>query len=920
MSDLSSAIENDAARSLGVPAGTHPQELLSQFQDFLKRQTRRVQLKARPSVGGREICRAHTTAVDQLLRRYVEALAAFHQTQGIPPGPAWAMVAVGGYGRGELNPYSDVDVVLLLDGDRVNKAKLPPVVHDLAIQGRIWDFGFKVGCVTRTVPDCVEQANRDMQSKTALLEARLLLGDNALFQRLEKAVLAKCVKGREEDYIEARLADQAERHEKHGDSPFLQEPNVKNGCGGLRDFQSLVWMTFMKYRTRDLADLEARSLISGEDRRRLEEAYDFLLAVRNHLHYSACRAVDVLSREHQPRVGRAMGYPERSLNVRIQRFMGDYYRHAGAIFHRSRTLERRLALLPQPHAFPSLRRLLRQRRHNAAYVVDGFKVVDGEAHAPSARVFDDDPARLMRVFRFAQQRNLRLSPDLEHLIGQKLSLVDAKWRSGSHVREAFLAILNDRGNVAPYIRAMHELGVLGRFLPPFGRLTHHVQHEFYHLYTTDEHTLVCLRQLDRVSGATQPPFKAFAELLQHVERPFILYLALLLHDVGKAYDRPDHALEGSKIAVSVARRLHLDDAATELLQFLIRHHLLMATSSQRRDPDDPAEVALFVDKVGTAERLDLLTLHTFADSMGTSEKLWTSHKNSLLWTLYHQAHKRLVRPTETAGIVSRQKERLAEELEGRLPKSIARDEQDRHFASLPDRYFNLCTADEIAADLKLVHRFLEQQLDASANGLDPVTHWQHDQDRGYSELKVGTWDREGLFSRITGVLTAARLNILNAEVFTRDDNVALDTFLVTNATTAAPITPAVQRKVDHWLTAVIAGTEDVERLVAENPPPRSLLTRQPVANQIPTRVRFDNATHADRTVVEVETEDRVGLLHSLVRSFATMELDVHAARIATDRGAAIDTFYLSEKGGGQIVSPVRLDDIERGLKRAVSGI
>lgn len=916
---LNASIEADARQRLRVPPGEHPVPYRKQFSDFLKYEAKRIRLRSQAHTGGREMCRAHAFAVDVALTQFITALVAYHAAKGSPAGPRWALVAVGGYGRGELNPFSDIDVIVLLEGDRVDKSKLPPAVYELTVEGRIWDLGFKVGCMTRTVADCVEQANRDMQSKTALLEARLIYGDEPLFHAMQKAVLTRCVKGHEEDYVEERLKDQQTRRVKHGNTPFMQEPNIKNGCGGLRDFQNLVWMICVKYRTRELAELEQRDLITAAERRQLEAAYDFLLRVRNQLHYVAARPVDVLSRNYQPEVARAMGYAERSLNQRLQRFMRDFYTHAGAIFRLNRLLERRLALLPHPRLIPSLRGFLRQRRHNAAYVIDGFKAVDGEVHPASDRILVDDPARLMRAFRFAQQRNLRLAPDLEHLIRRKLDLVNAKFRADPHVRETFLAILGERGNVAASLRAMHELGVLGRFLPPFGRLTNHVQHEFYHLYTTDEHTLVCLEKLDQVSGATQPPFKAYAELLSRVERPFILYLALLLHDVGKACSDQDHATEGGNMARSVARRLRLDAAATELLQFLIQNHLLMAMVSQQRDLDDPIEIRTFARQVGTLPRLDLLMLHTFADSMGTSDKLWTGHKDSLLWALYRQTVKRFAVGREADQAEAGHRRQVAEAVAGLVPRTITEPELRAHFDLMPARYFSLRSAPEIAADIELAHTFMGRQLDEAADGLAPVLAWHHDQDRGYSRLEVTTWDREGLFENIAGVLTAARLNILNAEIFTREDSIAQDTFLVTDAATGVPASKAQQENVDRWLAGLLTGRLQLEQVLAENRPARSVFAPA-AAGSIPTRVRFDNSTHEDRTVIAVETEDRVGLLHTLVRTITGLGLTIQVAKIATDRGAAIDTFYLTEAGGGPIVSPVRLDETERQLKRAVSGL
>ena len=366
-----------------------------------------------------------------------------------------------------------------------------------------------------------------MQSKTSLIEARLIVGDEGLFKKLQKAVVAKCIAGFEQKYIAARVADQATRHGKYGNSACMQEPNIKNGCGGLRDFQNLLWMAFFKYRTRTLRDLQEREFVSEAGRKQLEAAYDFLLRVRTELHYEVSRPLDVLGKNLQPAVAHALDYGDRSPSKRIEKFMRDLYTHMRNIFLITRTLEQRMALVaPAQSRLSSLRAWLPKRKREPE-IIDGFKFINGEIHAASNRIFRDSPRRLMRVFLHAQQRRMTLHPDLAQLIRNQLSLVDRDFLNDEHVRETFLTILERRGEVAPILRAMHEVNLLGKYLPEFGRLTCLVQHEFYHQYAADEHTLVCLEQLDRIWEAQNPPYKNYAPLFQGLNRPGLLYLALL---------------------------------------------------------------------------------------------------------------------------------------------------------------------------------------------------------------------------------------------------------------------------------------------------------------------------------------------------------------------------------------------------------
>src|SRR5205809_90113 len=370
-----------------------------------------------------------------------------------------------------------------------------------------------------------------------------------MFKRMEAVVLARCVRGCEAEYIEARLADQEARRAKFGNSATMQEPNIKNGCGGLRDFQNLLWMAFFKYRTRSLAELEKRELIGDGERKRLEAAYDFLLRVRTDLHYQVIRPADVLAKSLQPAIAHNLGYTDRSPVRRLEAFMGDLYNHMRNIHLITRTLEQRLALLPQQERrLPSFGEFIRNSRNRfQRQIVDGFKCVNGEIYPVSGRVFRDQPRRLMRVFLYAQQRGLKLHPDVAQLIRNQLSLVDRAFVRDRHVHETFLEILNQRGNVATILRAMHEVGLLGKYLPEFGKLTCLVQHEFYHQYTADEHTLMCLEQLDKIWKAKEPLYSAYTPLFQKLERPHLLYLGLLLHDVGKADAHGNHSVASAEL-------------------------------------------------------------------------------------------------------------------------------------------------------------------------------------------------------------------------------------------------------------------------------------------------------------------------------------------------------------------------------------
>ncbi|MGA2853002.1 MAG: [protein-PII] uridylyltransferase [Verrucomicrobiota bacterium] len=919
MQDLLKKIEAAATARLTLPADSTAAEKLACYKGFLKVQTHRLKLLHRQGAGGREICAGRAAILDALLRHLWAAAKSSLSAQAQKEFPPLSLVAVGGYGRAELNPHSDIDFMFLHDGQIAANKPLPYLSRLIdGVLYPLWDIGLKVGHSVRSIDDCVNVANTDMQSKTSLIEARLIAGDEALFKKFQKTLVAKCVDGFEEKYVAMRLEDQSARRAKFGNSACMQEPNLKNGCGGLRDFQNLLWMAFFKYRSRSLRELEQREFVGETERKQLEAAYDFLLRVRTELHYHANRPLDAMGKNLQPAVASGLGYHDRSPSQRIEKFMRDLYTHMRNILIITRTLEQRMALLPAEPSRLSLRAWL-PKRTPTVEPVDGFLFLDGEICAASDRIFRDHPRRLMRVFLQAQQRGLKLHPDLAQLIRSELSLVDRDFLNDEGVRETFLTILERRGEVAPVLRAMHEVNLLGKYIPEFGKLTCLVQHEFYHQYAADEHTLVCLEQLDRVWEAKDEPYARYAPLFQSLERPGLLYLALLLHDVGKSeiHKKGDHPRVSAEMAMRAAKRLRLEASAARLLRVIIENHLLMASMSQRRDLDDPSVISNFAEQIETTEALNLLTLLTFADSQGTSDKLWNGFKDSLLWQLHDLAMTLLTGGAEFIRAEEKQRGLLLEEVRKLAPKPIAAEEVDAHFATMPARYFQIHPAKEILADIGIVHHFMRQLILEHDRALSPVTAWLDEPDRGYNVVKICTWDRAGLFSKIAGSLSAAGLNILGARIFTRADGIALDTFFVHDGRTGNLASREQHDKFAALLEKVLIGEGvDLPALIARR------ITGRPAyeayaGERMATQINFDNEASETQTLIEIQTEDQLGLLYAISQTFSELALDIARARIVTERGAAIDSFYVCEPGGGKVVSVERQKQIEHGLRQAI---
>jgi [protein-PII] uridylyltransferase len=923
--DLLKKIEAAAEARLSFSPNANAAEKLARYKNFLKVESHRLKLLHRAGADGVEICWARAAILDALLKHFwQEALAKIPDPAHKLPKPV-ALVAIGGFGRAELNPHSDIDFMFLHEGLVAGGKPQRPLAELFdGILYPLWDLGFKVGYSVRDIADCVKVANTDMQSKTSLIESRLVIGDDSLFKKYQKAVVEKCVLGFEEKYIAMRLEDQTTRRTKHGNSACMQEPNIKNGCGGLRDFQNLLWMSFFKYRTRSLRDLQTREFVSESERKQLEAAYEFLLRVRTEMHYNTNRPQDVLGKNLQPAIAHNLGYADRSPSKRIEKFMRDLYVHMRNVYLITRTLEQRMALLSpaQTSRLTKLRQLLPGAApKKMPEPVDGFLFVNGEIRAANNRIFRDSPRRLMRVFLQAQQRRLTLHPDLAQLIRNQLSLVDREFLNDAHVRETFLTILERRGEVAHVLRAMHEVNFLGKYIPEFGKLTCLVQHEFYHQYSADEHTLVCLEQLDKIWEAKEPPFKNYEPIFQSLEHPGHLYLALLLHDVGKAapHEKGQHAATGANLARRAAKRLQLDAAATDIVDFLVENHLLMATISQRRDLDDASVIRNFARQVGTPERLNLLMLLTFADSQGTSDKLWSGFKDTLLWQLHSRAMAQLTGGTEFLRASEKARGELRDFVRELAPNRVTDEELDAHFSQLPQRYYEIHTPAQIVDDVELAHRFMHRLILEGSRALAPVTAWIDERDRGYSLVKVCTWDRAGLFWKIAGSLSATGLNILGAQIFTRTDGVALDTFFVNDARTGNLAEKDQREKFSDLLEKVLTGEEvDFQVLIAKQSG-RSIYSAY-LGERIETQIQFDNDTSNERTVIEIETEDRLGLLYTISQTLAELHLDIAAARIVTERGAAIDSFYVTDVDDGKITEPERLKLIATRLRQAIGSL
>jgi len=915
-----------APAPLAFAPGATAAERLKVCKAYLAAEGATLRSRHEAGASGLEIARARAAALDaMLLALFDRALAFYTEAHGKPPAPI-ALVALGGYGRGELSPLSDVDVMFLFPG-KTKPAIIKPFIESISnnLLYPLWDSGLKVGHSTRNVDEVFTEARKDLQTFTSMLESRFLAGSAALYETFAQAYRAFATSEDPKGYIAARLGDQAQRRAKYGDTVFLQEPDVKNGVGSLRDYQNAVWMARVKLGIANISELVTQNYLRAGDLAEFNRAYDFLLRVRNELHFLSRRPTDLLDLELQPRVALNLGYADSDILVRVEHFMQDYYRAAQSIYRISKVVESRLALTIGRDASGekvSLRESLLASRFRRSKKLDGFVLRGRELAAETPMVFRDDPVRLIRVFRHCQQ--LDCSPDfhLTTLIRESLPLLTAAVRVSADANISFRAILSEFGSVFPTLSLMHELGALGRFIPEFDALTCMVQHEYYHRYTADVHTLATIRELDLIFTGADPITLKYREALHETADPALLYLTLLLHDIGKADGIQGHAESGVRLAGPIMERLGVSAEGRDLVSFVIKNHLMMARFWQKRDVDDPQTATAFAELVGSAEQLRNLYVHTFCDARGTAASLWNSYKDTLHTSLYRATLERLRLGARLDARYEQKKQMTQQDLIARTIPGISTDEITAHFSLLPERYFIQTDASEITLHIQMVNRLLKSIANADTVGsLKPIIEWQDDLNRSLTVVNIVTWDRAGLFYKLAGAFSVAGLSILGSKVISRSDHIAIDTFYVVEPDRGVVQSAGAQKIFADTVEAALVGNKDLfPDIVAQAK--RVAATRPSVSGEglhssFPPSVEVYHELTMERTIVEIQARDQIGLLYRLAKTISDHGFDITFARIGTERGVAIDTFYIESSEPSQAVDEHRLHALRDTLAEVI---
>ncbi len=836
--------------------------------------------------------------MDTIIRlAYDFATGVLYRSSNPSASERMAVVAVGGYGRGLLAPGSDIDLLFILPykqtawGESVAEA----------ILYALWDMGLKVGHATRSVDECIRQARADMTIRTTVLEARLITGDETLFNELTARFDRDIVQGTAAEFVAAKLAERDDRHKRAGQSRYLVEPNVKDGKGGLRDLHTLFWIAKYVYRVRSLHELVEKGVFTRAEYELFLRCGDFLWSVRCNLHFLTGRAEERLNFDVQQEMAMRLGYTEHPGLREVERFMKHYFLVAKDVGDLTAIL---CAALEEIHAkiAPRLARALVRLTRRHARPIKGapdFVIDTGRLNVAGDNVFERDPVNLIRMFHIADREDLDFHPDALRLTRRSLSLIDADLRDDKEANKLFLEILSSRNAPEIVLRKMNETGVLGRFVPEFGRVVAMMQFNLYHHYTVDEHLLRCIGALAEIERSTNPENGLANELMRGIKNRTILYVSLFLHDIAKG--RPeDHSIAGAKIARKLCPRFGLSAQETETVAWLIEYHLTMSTIAQSRDLSDRKTIEDFAAIVQNLERLKLLLILTTADIRAVGPGVWNGWKAQLLRNLYYETE-----PAITGGFSEVNRSKRIEFAQGEFRAAMtdwSAEQLDAYIARHYPPYWLKVDLARKVADARFI-------AEVEKAGKPLATRTRIDASRGVTELTILAQDHPRLLSTIAGACAVAGGNIVDAQIFTTTDGLALDTISISREFDHDEDEERRAARIAEGIEKTLKGEMRLPEVVARRAKQRY------TAFSIVPEIAVNNAWSDRYSVIEVSGLDRPGLLYDLTNTLSRLNLNIASAHIATFGERAVDVFYVTDLTGGKIRSIQRTAAIKRALSQ-----
>jgi len=842
---------------------------------------------------------------DTLIRAMYEvAVERAFPSRGRTKAEAMTVVAVGGYGRGMLAPGSDVDLLFLLPYKQTPWGE--SVVEFMLYT--LWDLGLKVGHATRNIAECIRLSRSDMTIRTAILEARYLWGEQPLFDELKARFDAEVVKGTGPEFIAAKLAERDARHRQQGTSRYLVEPNVKDGKGGLRDLHTLFWIAKYFYRVETDEGLVKAGVFSRPELAQFRKSEDFLWAVRCHLHFMTGRAEERLSFDLQRGMAVRLGYTAHPGLREVERFMKHYFLVAKQVGDLTRIF---CAALEEHHGktVPALNRFFRLHRRRRSHTIPGstdFVVDNNRINLADDRVFERDPVNLIRFFHLADRSNLDFHPEAMQLATRSLALIDEAVRNDAEANRLFVEIVSSRNQAEVVLRGMNETGVLGKFIPDFGRIVSMMQFNMYHHYTVDEHLLRAigiLAEIERGDAADAHPLAS--EIFAGLKDRAVLYIALFLHDIAKG--RPeDHSLAGARVARRLGPRFGLTPAQTETVAWLVEFHLTMSITAQSRDLGDRKTILDFAAIVQSLERLKMLLILTVADIKAVGPGVWNGWKGQLLRTLYYETE-----PVLTGGHSQVSRDRRVTEAKAELEAALADWPAAEREAYLARHYPAYWLRVDLAR--KVAHANFIRAAEASGKRLATAVRVRDFE--AVTEITVLAPDHPRLLSIIAGACTIAGGNIVDAQIYTTIDGFALDSISISREFTDEADEARRAARVGDLIEQALSGTLRLPEHIALKAQKRPRLK----AFTIETSIIVDNSSSNQFTVVETSGLDRPGLLYDLTRAISDLNLNIASAHISTFGERAVDVFYVTDLVGHKIANPSRQAAVRRRLTQAFDG-
>ena len=812
-----------------------------------------------------------------------------------------AVIATGGYGRGLQAPGSDIDLLFVLPykqtawGEQIAES----------ILYCLWDTGLKVGHATRSVDECIRQAKADMTIRTAILEARFLLGDKTLFDELVERFDKEVVRNTAQEFVAAKLAEREERHRRAGQSRYLVEPNVKDGKGGLRDLHTLFWIAKYVYRVREPDELIKQGVFDKHEYQLFRRCEDFLWSVRCHMHFVTGRAEERLSFDIQREIAVRLGYTEHPGMKDVERFMKHYFLIAKDVGDLTAIL---CAELEDSHAksVPVLSRVMARFRPVKRVRLAGsedFNVDKNRITVANAGVFKRDPVNLIRIFHLAQKNNLAFHPDALRAITRSLKLIDAKLRDNEEANKLFLTILTSQNDPETVLRRMNEAGVLGRFVPAFGKIVSMMQFNMYHHYTVDEHLLRCIGILREIEEGVSKDSPLANELMHKIlpEHRKVLYVALFLHDIAKG--RPeDHSVAGARVAKRFCPRIGFSAAETELVSWLISIHLVMSSVAQSRDLSDRKTIENFAAVAQSVEQLKLLTILTTADIKAVGPGVWNGWKAQLIRTLYFETE-----PVLTGGFSEVNRAQRVAQAQREFREAMTDWPAEQREAYIAKHY----PAYWLKVDLphKIEHAKFLRTADETGKNLATAISFDSG---GVTELTVMAPDHPWLLSIIAGACAMAGSNIVDAQIYTTTDGRALDTISLSREFERDEDEERRAKRIAESIEKALRGELRLPDVVAKRAAPKGRIK----AFALEPTVTINNQWSHRYTMVEITGLDRTGLLYEMTATLSKLNLNIASAHVATFGERVVDVFYVTDLMGAQITSPTR----QAAIKRALIGL